>query len=86
MEHSYYRAVKERLDLARDIDLREHANSKKRHQNDWFVKAAKELDMDLDEHSKYPLSNPYRSSLFEDNIHRRGVTPTLPNSVENFSF
>ncbi|XP_063968406.1 ATP-dependent RNA helicase DDX24-like isoform X1 [Lytechinus pictus] len=50
VEHSYYQAVKERVDLARDIDKLEHVHSKKKHQNDWFVRAAKELDVDVDEH------------------------------------
>ena len=55
VEHSYYKAVRERVDLARDIDKLEHVHVKKKHQNDWFVKAAKELEVDLDEHKKYPL-------------------------------
>ncbi|XP_041484197.1 ATP-dependent RNA helicase DDX24-like isoform X2 [Lytechinus variegatus] len=50
VEHSYYQAVKERVDLAREIDKLEHVHSKKKHQNDWFVRAAKELDVDVDEH------------------------------------
>ena len=61
MDHSYYRAVKERVDLARDVDKLEHVNSKKRHQNDWFVKAAQELDVDVDEDKKYPLQIKHNS-------------------------
>ncbi|XP_071509669.1 ATP-dependent RNA helicase DDX24-like [Diadema antillarum] len=48
VEHRYYQAVRERVDLARDIDKLEHLISKKKHQNDWFVRAAKELDVDVD--------------------------------------
>eukprot|EP00057_Strongylocentrotus_purpuratus_P026495 XP_011680969.1 PREDICTED: ATP-dependent RNA helicase DDX24 [Strongylocentrotus purpuratus] len=50
VEHSYYQAVNERVELARDIDKLEHVSNKKKHQNDWFVRAAKELDVDVDEH------------------------------------
>ncbi|XP_072169926.1 ATP-dependent RNA helicase DDX24-like [Diadema setosum] len=48
VEHRYYQAVRERVDLARDIDKLEHLISKKKHQNDWFLRAAKELDVDVD--------------------------------------
>lgn len=29
--------------------------NKKKHQNDWFVKAAREMDMELEEDKLYPL-------------------------------
>ncbi|XP_033644649.1 ATP-dependent RNA helicase DDX24-like [Asterias rubens] len=49
VDHSYYNAVKQRVDLARLIDQESHSVAKKKHTNDWFIKAAKELDVDLDE-------------------------------------
>ncbi|XP_022102555.1 ATP-dependent RNA helicase DDX24-like isoform X2 [Acanthaster planci] len=49
VDHMYYSAVKERVDLARLIDLTNHRMEKKKHTNNWFIKAAKDLDVDLDE-------------------------------------
>ena len=58
VDHSYYNAVKQRVDLARLIDQESHSVAKKKHTNDWFIKAAKELDVDLDEDLVYPFILP----------------------------
>ncbi|KAJ1905701.1 ATP-dependent RNA helicase [Coemansia sp. IMI 209127] len=40
--------LKPRVDLARDIDLREHKINKRTHEKNWFKKNAEELDIELD--------------------------------------
>ncbi|KAJ2079480.1 ATP-dependent RNA helicase [Coemansia sp. RSA 988] len=40
--------LKPRVDLARDVDLREHKLNKQAHERNWFKKNADELDIDLD--------------------------------------
>ncbi|KAJ1736836.1 ATP-dependent RNA helicase [Coemansia sp. Benny D160-2] len=40
--------LKPRVDLARDIDLREHKMNKRTHEKNWFKKNAEELDIELD--------------------------------------
>ncbi|KAJ2768060.1 ATP-dependent RNA helicase, partial [Coemansia nantahalensis] len=37
-----------RVDLARDVELREHKLSKRTHERNWFKKNAEELDIELD--------------------------------------
>lgn len=48
--------LKEKVDLAREIDILEHSLSKVRVKSDWFRKAAKEMDIDVDD----------RDDLFEE--------------------
>ncbi|XP_071965902.1 ATP-dependent RNA helicase DDX24-like isoform X2 [Antedon mediterranea] len=48
-EIRYLREVKGRVDAVRDLETIEHRLAKKRHHNDWFIKAAKEIDVQLDE-------------------------------------
>ncbi|KAJ1665224.1 ATP-dependent RNA helicase [Coemansia sp. RSA 1813] len=40
--------LKPRVDIARDVDLREHKINKRTHEKNWFKKNAKELDIELD--------------------------------------
>ncbi|KAJ2557520.1 ATP-dependent RNA helicase [Coemansia sp. RSA 1933] len=40
--------LKPRVDLARDVDLREHKINKRTHEKNWFKKNAEELDIELD--------------------------------------
>ncbi|KAJ2808788.1 ATP-dependent RNA helicase [Coemansia guatemalensis] len=40
--------LKPRVDLAREVDLREHKLNKQAHERNWFKKNANELDIDLD--------------------------------------
>ncbi|KAK2189291.1 hypothetical protein NP493_109g00000 [Ridgeia piscesae] len=49
VESDYMAGVKARVNLARQIDKEEHIMTKRRKQNSWFEKAAKEMDIELDE-------------------------------------
>ncbi|XP_033097954.1 ATP-dependent RNA helicase DDX24-like [Anneissia japonica] len=48
-EIRYLREVKGRVDAVRELETIEHRLAKKRHHNDWFIKAAKEIDVELDD-------------------------------------
>ena len=42
-------ALKKRLSIAYDIDKIQHKANKRAQSNEWFLKAAEELDVDLDD-------------------------------------
>ncbi|XP_072045818.1 ATP-dependent RNA helicase DDX24-like [Amphiura filiformis] len=48
-ELKFYEAVKERVDLARQVDKLELSMTKKKKQNQWYENAAKEMEVDLDD-------------------------------------
>ncbi|XP_077991447.1 ATP-dependent RNA helicase DDX24-like isoform X1 [Glandiceps talaboti] len=49
IERRYLSAVKERVNATRMIDTMEHRYMKKKRQNDWFIRNAQELDIELDD-------------------------------------
>ncbi|XP_071836230.1 ATP-dependent RNA helicase DDX24-like [Apostichopus japonicus] len=49
VDHQYLREVTDRVELARDIDTLTHQFEKKKHKNEWFQQAAKEMDLELEE-------------------------------------
>ncbi|XP_062581240.1 ATP-dependent RNA helicase DDX24-like isoform X2 [Saccostrea cucullata] len=49
VEYQLLSALKKRLNLAKRIDVEEHRFNKKKRQNEWFEKAAKEMDMLIDD-------------------------------------
>ncbi|XP_033738443.1 ATP-dependent RNA helicase DDX24-like [Pecten maximus] len=49
INHQILTVMKQRVDLAKEVDKLEHSVSKQKRQNDWFEKASKEVDIDLDE-------------------------------------
>lgn len=55
VDHQYLREVTDRVELARDIDTLTHQFEKKKHKNEWFQQAAKEMDLELEEDQVYPL-------------------------------
>jgi ATP-dependent RNA helicase DDX24/MAK5 len=49
VDHSILVHMKNRVQLAREIDQDEHTINKNSHEDDWFTKNAKEMDIDLDD-------------------------------------
>ncbi|KAL5017190.1 hypothetical protein ScPMuIL_006779 [Solemya velum] len=49
VESDFLPTLKAHLTLAKEIDTKEYRFNKKKHQNDWFLKAAREMDMELDD-------------------------------------
>ncbi|KAJ1748418.1 ATP-dependent RNA helicase [Coemansia sp. RSA 1821] len=63
--------IKPRVDLARDVELREHRLNKAAHERNWFRKNAEELDIELDS-DFMPSSDDERSAEAEHgNRHER---------------
>lgn len=59
VDSRYFAEVLRRVELAREIDSLTHQYEKKKHKNNWFQKAAEEMDIILDEELNplYPLCN-----------------------------
>ncbi|XP_058018603.1 ATP-dependent RNA helicase DDX24 [Ahaetulla prasina] len=49
VEEKHMKAIKERVDLARQIEKIEYFNSRAKHQNSWLQQAAEALELDLDD-------------------------------------
>ena len=55
VENELIPAMRQCLGLTRRIDKEEHRTTKHKKQNMWFQKAAKEMDIELDEEELYPF-------------------------------
>ncbi len=55
MELDLLTPIRSRLSLARTIDLHSHASSSTKHHNEWFVRNAQALDLELDDTMKKEL-------------------------------
>jgi hypothetical protein len=49
VESAYLKGVRQRVNLARTVDKLSHSFEKQQAKKSWFVKAAEEADLDLDE-------------------------------------
>ncbi|GAB1600477.1 ATP-dependent RNA helicase DDX24-like [Argonauta hians] len=54
---NYMASINARIKLALKIDSEEHKFEKKKHDNNWFQKAAKEMDIELDEENLHDLGD-----------------------------
>ncbi|XP_074640652.1 ATP-dependent RNA helicase DDX24-like [Tubulanus polymorphus] len=68
VQEEYLPCVKERVAVTIQIDKSEHGFSKRKHENDWFMKAAKEADLDLDEELIYDLGDDVEKSDLQNKL------------------
>ncbi|CAH1773944.1 unnamed protein product [Owenia fusiformis] len=57
IEIAYMNTMKARVQLARRIDKQEHGAKKKHVQNDWFLKAAEEMEIDVDDNLLHDMGS-----------------------------
>ncbi|KAL3869498.1 hypothetical protein ACJMK2_042172 [Sinanodonta woodiana] len=74
IENQYMPEIKARVSLARQIDTNEYRFAKKKHQNNWFEKAAKEIDMELDEELLNDLGNTHEQTQHKCQIKQLKAT------------
>ncbi|OWF40635.1 ATP-dependent RNA helicase DDX24-like [Mizuhopecten yessoensis] len=68
VNHQILTVIKERVDLAKQLDKLEHSVSKQKRQNSWFEKASKEVDIDLDETLLNDLGDSHYQSTQKQQI------------------
>ena len=59
VDSNFLPSLKERLSLACKIDKLEHSDAKMKAQNQWFVRSAREMDIELDDHMLHDLGDNY---------------------------
>ncbi|XP_060085652.1 ATP-dependent RNA helicase DDX24-like [Ylistrum balloti] len=89
VNHQILTVIKRRVDLAKQVDKLEHSVTKQKRQNDWFEKASKEVDIDLDENLLHYLGDSREQSqqkLLIQNL-KAELKATIQSTVipKNFS-